>query len=152
MSAELGPGTRMDRKLVDLALAAALAAGGVGLPVARRMTQPSADAAIIMDAADRLALFPAPTDAAAVAAAFGVAFESPNDGTRQTVCAGRPLQASRRWRSPPMATGGFTPTRRGPTLSPPCFFRSKASRRSALRTKPRFSSRRGFSRCRTGVA
>ena len=88
----------MDKRLLTLAIAVVVAIGA-GFLLSRRAAEPSADAAKIMDAAERLAVFPGLTDAAAISSAFGVTFGPPGDGSRQTLCAGHPLQASRSWQS-----------------------------------------------------
>ncbi|MGD0721807.1 MAG: hypothetical protein ABR970_12280 [Roseiarcus sp.] len=92
----------MDKKLLGLTIAVAavvVIAAGAGFLPFRRAAAPTADAVTIMGVAQRLAVFPGLTDAAALSAAFGMTFDPPGEGTRQTNCAGAPVQASRRWRS-----------------------------------------------------
>jgi hypothetical protein len=108
----------MDKRLLTLALAAAVVVIGAGFLLSRRAAEPSADAAKIMDAAQRLAVFPGLTDAAAVSSAFGVTFGPPGDGTRQTICAGRPVQASRSWQSSASGDWWFRADTPGPHRQP----------------------------------
>jgi hypothetical protein len=65
----------------------------VGLWLALRASSPSADAAKLMDMAERLAVFPAPTDTTAVSSAFGVTFAPPGTvatpQTRRSAHAGK---------------------------------------------------------------